>query len=246
MTRRSQWVLAALFAILLVVALAPSNRYRRYRQSTPHVQQIIPNFDSELPFVNLVVVVTSPHAWLDRRTLIRDQWPRNLKLLTGNHTAVLKFAIGRQGLDAGAIVEAHSEHDTYHDLLFLDCKDLDDTLLFDSNWGIEAGPSSTTMKVKLSIVWAVEQFRFDYFFRLGDDSYFRVDKFFDVSRSFPLQNALIGKVMKAPILGMDQEYVQGMGYAITYDICVFIKSATPWLLVSAPEDGVVARWMFRV
>lgn len=43
-----------------------------------------------------------------------------------------------------------------------------------------------------------------------------------------------------------QEYAQGGGYAVTADICRFISKAKPWLLTTAPEDGVVARWFLAV
>lgn len=34
-----------------------------------------------------------------------------------------------------------------------------------------------------------------------------------------------------------------MGYAITPQVCDFISAAAPRLLGTAPEDGVVARWL---
>lgn len=53
------------------------------------------------------------------------------------------------------------------------CLDLDDELNTHSNWHVEAGPSATTQKVLLGMQWAVRRFDFDYFMKLGDDSYFR-------------------------------------------------------------------------
>ena len=41
------------------------------------------------------------------------------------------------------------------------------------SWHVEAGASATTQKVLLGMQWAVRRFDFDYFMRLGDDSYFR-------------------------------------------------------------------------
>lgn len=199
-----------------------------------------------LPYVDLVAVATSPAIWLNRRTLIRSQWPKNMKLVESNSSAILKFAIGQQS--SSNSTSLNSEQDEHGDLLLLDCEDFDDALLWEAQWGVEAGPSSTTQKVQLSIIWAVKNYKFAFFFRLGDDSYFRVDKFCELllANKFPTNNAVIGKVVRAPILGMEQEYVQGMGYAMTYDICTFVVAASPWLLVTAPEDGVVARWMFAI
>ena len=38
--------------------------------------------------------------------------------------------------------------------------------------------SATTEKVMYTMQWAVENFSFQYFARLGDDSYFRPDEFY--------------------------------------------------------------------
>ena len=55
----------------------------------------------------------------------------------------------------------------------IQCLDLDDELNTHANWHVEAGPSATTQKVLLGMQWAVRRFDFDYFMKLGDDSYFR-------------------------------------------------------------------------
>ena len=50
---------------------------------------------------------------------------------------------------------------------------------------------------------------------------------------------------------MDQQYAQGMGYALTpelhtlnttyyLEVCDFMAAAAPWLLDTAPEDSIVA------
>ena len=53
------------------------------------------------------------------------------------------------------------------------CLDMDDELNNHANWHVDAGPSATTQKVLLGMEWAVRRFDFDYFMKLGDDSYFR-------------------------------------------------------------------------
>ena len=230
---------------------------------------------AHLPFKNIVIVVTSPIPWLYRRELIRRQFPRNMQMLSSNHTVALRFAVGTQHLEPSVLAEADREQDEKHDLLFLNCQDIDTALLGDASWGLDAGPSATTQKVLLSVEWAVKTFTFDYFIRLGDDSYFRVDRFVSLWDTLPKQNAVVGKIMKANILGMEQvlyractlvhanitlcddlciplfapsvqEYAQGAGYVLTADICYFIAKAKPWLLSTAPEDGVIARWFLAI
>ena len=205
---------------------------------------------ARLPFVTVVVVVTSATGWLDRRERIRIQFPRNLQLSSRikEQAAILRFAIGTQGITTDMLNIVRAEAGNYSDLLFLDCLDEDDELKHPHLWRRDAGPSSTTDKVMLSVQWAVRHFDFEYFFRLGDDSYFRVDKFLAmiVSKEIPSRNAVVGHIMTDRVYGMEQLYPQGMGYGLTYDVCMFIASNTAVLLNTAPEDCVVARWMFAI
>lgn len=197
-------------------------------------------------FVSVVVVAPSAAAWSDRRTRIREQFPRNVKLMSNTSSAVLKFALGTKNISTEATATLEAEQKKHKDLLFLDCIDMDDDLNWIWNWKLDGDISATTSKVMLSISWAVQHYKFDYFFRLGDDSYFRIDKFVEMLETdqLPRRKTVIGQILLANVLGMNQEYPQGMGYGLTYDLCNFITTAMPWLLDTAPEDGVVARWLF--
>ena len=201
---------------------------------------------TRLKFVNVVVVAPSAAGWQDRRTRIREQFPRNVKLLNGTSAAVLKFALGVRNMSAEATAALEAEQQQHKDMLLLDCIDMDDDLNWQWNWKLDGDVSATTSKVMMSIGWAVQHYRFDYFFRLGDDSYFRIDKFVELLQTYqiPREKAVVGQILQADILGMSQEYPQGMGYGLTYDLCSFVTTAMPWLLDTAPEDGVVARWFF--
>ena len=126
--------------------------------------------------------------------------------------------------------------------------DVDSELVHPPNWRLNAGNSPTTSKVLLSVQWAVRHFGFEYFFRLGDDSFFRVDRFMELlrTREVTAGNAVVGHIMTDTVFGMQQIYPQGMGYGLTYDVCLFIASNTAVLLKTAPEDCVVARWLFAI
>ena len=201
---------------------------------------------SRAKFVDVVVVAPSAAGWQDRRARIREQFPRNLKLMNSSRSATLKFALGTRNISETAVAALEAEQGEHQDMLLMDCIDMDDDLNWNWNWKLDGDVSATTSKVMLSIAWAVQHYTFHYFFRLGDDSYFRVDKFVELfdAHQIPREKAVVGQILKADILGMSQEYPQGMGYGLTYDLCSFVSTAMPWLLDTAPEDGVVARWLF--
>lgn len=200
--------------------------------------------------VGVVVIVTSAAGWVDRRNRIRNQFPRNTVLIPDSQATsiVLKFAIGTEGVDEKMLRNVREEHSHFADVLFLACWDEDADLKHPHLWRLDGGSSSTTSKVMLSIRWAVRHYTFDYFFRLGDDSYFRIDKFVDMLslHEIPIKNTVIGHIMSDTVFNMQQIYPQGMGYGLTQDLCHFIARNTAFLLDTAPEDCVVARWLFAV
>ncbi len=90
---------------------------------------------------------------------------------------MLKFALGTKDVSNDSISAGEKEAKEFQDILFLDCMDVDNELQQWRKWRFDAGSSSTTSKVMLSAQWAVRHYTFDYFFRLGDDSYLRIDVF---------------------------------------------------------------------
>lgn len=243
------WVSLAFLTTLALVLYPEWSGRDKGTWSTLHEFKFTSS-NSTLPFVTLVVVVTSPAAWVDRRQRIRAQFARNLGLITDDSTVVFKFALGskRTLTENNTLVDAEVEASTHEDILFFDCHDMDDSLNHSENWHLAAGESATTKKVLLSIEWATAHFRFKYFFRLGDDSYFRVDRFMTLlsNNTFPERKAVVGRMESGYVFDMQQTYAQGAGYAVTYDACVFIAANTRFLLDTAPEDCVVARWLFAI
>ena len=53
-------------------------------------------------------------------------------------------------------------------------------------------------------------------------------------------------ISQGNILGTLHDYPEGMGFGLTYEVCEYISAAAPWLLDTAPEDGVVAKWLFAI
>ncbi|KAL3156439.1 galactosylxylosylprotein 3-beta-galactosyltransferase activity protein [Trebouxia sp. C0009 RCD-2024] len=204
----------------------------------------------QLPYISVVVIATSAAGWSDRRGRIRAQFPRNVRLIPDNEeqSVLLKFAVGRHGPSQEVISNVTLEAENFADILMLDCLDEDDSLNLQANWDLTAGVSATTSKVMLSVTWAVRHYDFDYFFRLGDDSYFRIDRFMSLisHQQIPAKSAVVGQILHGHVFGELQPYPQGMGYGLTYDVCTFIAGNEGQLLNTAPEDCVVARWLMAV
>lgn len=198
--------------------------------------------------VNVVIVAPSAAAWDDRRTKVREQLGKNMQLLSSNQSAIFKFALGTADLTPHLEISTRAEQATFSDMLFFNCIDKDEALNFEVNWNIHAGPSSTTCKVKASVLWAVKHYQFQYFFRLGDDSYLRIDRFMSLlgQKELPTGKAVIGMISQGNILGTLHDYPEGMGFGLTYEVCEYIVAAAPWLLDTAPEDGVIAKWLFAI
>lgn len=198
--------------------------------------------------VDVVVIAPSAAAWAARRARLRQQFARNMQLVSSNQSAVFKFALGTTGLSSDLVDRSQAEQAKFADLLFFDCIDKDEALNLMANWSMSAGPSSTTCKVRTAIVWAVEHYTFQYFFRLGDDSYLRIDRFLEMllQKQLPTGKAVIGQILQHDVHGTFHSFPQGMGYGSTPEVCHFISAAAPWLLDTAPEDGVMAKWLFAI
>ena len=84
----------------------------------------------------------------------------------------------------------------HQDMIFLNCPDYDGDLNNPLVWNLDGGTSSTTCKLLLSAQWAVQRFQFDYFIRLGDDSYMRPDRIVPqlASGQYPKDKAVIGAI----------------------------------------------------
>ena len=251
------------FAVVAVVAMvtlywrAPDEEMLHFRSPALRIHErtnmsmpvVHGELQAKLPFFTVVVVTTSVASWVDRRQRIRSQFPRNMRLRKNDRqTALLKFAVGTQGLAESDENTIRREAVLHSDILLLDCLDLDDHLNNSSNWSLNAGPSATTSKVMYAAQWAVRHFDFEYFFRLGDDSYLRIDKFLaliDV-HAFPTRNAVVGQIWTHEVFGVVQSFAQGSGYALTHDVCLYIAKNAGILLQTAPEDCVVSRWLYAI
>ncbi len=207
------------------------------------------NSTNTLPFVSVLVVTTSVANWVERRQRIRAQFPRNLRLIEDSRqSALLLFAVGLQGVAEQDLSLVQQEANLHSDILFLDCLDEDDRLNNIDNWSLNAGPSATTTKVMFAAQWAVRHYDFEFLFRLGDDSYLRIDRFLSLitSQPLPTRNAMIGRFYTHNVFGVPQRFAQGSGYALTHDVCLFIARNTQYLLDTAPEDCVVSRWLYAL
>ena len=202
--------------------------------------------------VFMVAIVTSPGTRPDRRSW--QQWARNVALLqepiSGAAAApaiVMKFAVGGGDVTADTMAMLSAEEAQHGDILILDSvADLDDDNTINS-WHTT---SATTEKVLYAIQWAARNYHFQYFARLGDDSYFRPDEFFRAASAgqFPATMAVIGRFLGpygyATAVGQNSVmFPAGMGFVLTFDVAAWISTSAGMLTAGFPEDVVVGSWL---
>jgi hypothetical protein len=194
-----------------------------------------------------VVLVTNPASSVQRRQWLRAQWARSLGLIAKDQQTqvVMKFFVGNTTLspDERDIVQA--EHAAFGDILLLEVADRDNPDPPPPGSG-----SATTLKVMHGMRWAVEHFQFDYFVRLGDDSYLRIDFLLELSKGWPREKMYRGACdqkftqpakhpgVSASVVG----YCSGMGFIVSYDAAQYVSNNELFLDVGYPEDVVVGSW----
>lgn len=142
-----------------------------------------------------------------------------------------------------------AEAQEYGDILLLDIPDCDDP-----DPPPPGTDSATSLKVVHSMAWAVKHYNFDYFIRIGDDTYLRINYFpADVAPSLPKGRMLLGycegehmhhvfKARHPNVAQIDVPYCSGMGFVLTYDAALFAAQNAEMLAMEFPEDAMVARW----
>lgn len=174
-------------------------------QAAPGVQQTTPAAAAPAPpakkDASIIVVVTTKVSSKDRRAWLRKQFKRNVELLRQKNPAaadavVLKFAMGSLGLSDEHRNLTQAEQQEHGDLLMLN--------IIDTNTpdpppdGVE---TATALKVVHSAIWAVDNYNFPWFVRLGDDSYFRVDHFLlNVASTLSKTKLVFGYAGGSPLL----------------------------------------------
>ena len=206
---------------------------------------------SACPFARdkLLAFFSVPNAFADkdRRHPFRAQWAKSLVLMdkkmkargVATPSVVLKFGIGLEGLPASAVSAAQAEAQTHQDMLLLDVPDKDE--------GEPVHRSSTTLKVMQSMTYAANRYAFDYFVRVGDDAYFRVDYFAELAldAAFPKTAAYVGykfSDVRIDNSASTHNFIVGMGFILTHDLTRYVCKARDVLLDGFPEDGVVGSW----
>jgi hypothetical protein len=205
------------------------------------------------PYPHLLVYVAVPNAWADadRRHPLRAQWARSLALMDKRlkekgragppPATVLHFLIGLQGLSDREKAAVTVESAAHHDLLILPD-------VTDKDVGEPVSRSSTTLKVMHSMAYAASHYTFDFYARVGDDAYLRVDYLAElvlIDHAYPVERAYIGyKFGDHPIAGSHSthNFIVGMGFFLTQDLTRYVCRAQDVLLDGFPEDGIVGSW----
>jgi hypothetical protein len=132
------------------------------------------------------------------------------------------------------------EATTHKDILLIDAPDEDH--------GEPKHRSATTLKVMHSMRYAANNFAFEYFARVGDDAYFRVDFFAELvllQKVYPQKNAYIGYKFAnhiVPASDSTHSFIVGMGFFVSRDLATYVCRSHPYLLDGFPEDAIVGSW----
>lgn len=157
----------------------------------------------------------------------------------------LRFVIGTEGMVQTQLEEVRQEAASHGDILLIDAPDDDPD---DDKVLPNAVRSATTLKVMHSMRYAANNFAFEYFARVGDDAYFRVDYFAELvllHKVYPRDNAYIGyKFANHPVATSKSihNFIVGMGFLLTRDLTKYVCKSYPYLLDGFPEDAIVGSW----
>jgi hypothetical protein len=213
---------------------------------------------AELPYVDIVIAVTSPWMWVGRRL---DQYTNFVaSQRRSRFTAKLLFVMGDT-----MVPEALNEWDldaiAHPDIEFITARGCPDA---DSYWpgavdGAMFPPanSSTTCKVLEGASVAVERYRFKYFARIGDDAYLRWDHLLGalaptLPPSFIMGRFSAGQAVFSHLTGVFGggkflPYPLGMGYVMTHDVAAYLREGyrtLPRLTTAGPEDAAIALHLY--
>ena len=209
---------------------------------------------AQLPFVDLVIVVTNPWAWSSRRRNVFNAF-RATQART-RFTAKLIYVMGADRRPA-AVDASDEEVFSHADVRHVSaprCADLDGIWPTATDGGaFPPHNSSTTCKVLEGVVAATSLFRFRYLARIGDDSYLRWDRLLEtVLPPLPEAGLLMGRFNAnqgvfahlVDVFGRGRflPYATGQGYVMTPDVAAYLRRgylASPGLTTAGPEDAAV-------
>ena len=152
----------------------------------------------------------------------------------------LRFVIGTENMGQTQLDLIRQEATTHKDILLIDAPDEDH--------GEPKRRSATTLKVMHSMRYAANNFVFQYFARVGDDAYFRVDFFAELvllQKAYPQENAYIGYKFAnhiVPASDSTHSFIVGMGFFVSRDLATYVCKSYPYLLDGFPEDAIVGSW----
>jgi len=152
----------------------------------------------------------------------------------------LRFVIGTENMEQTQLDLIKQEATTHEDILLINAPDEDH--------GEPKHRSATTLKVMHSMRYAANNFVFEYFARVGDDAYFRVDYFADLvllQKVYPQKNAYIGYKFAnhvVPASDSTHSFIVGMGFFVSRDLATYVCKSYPYLLDGFPEDAIVGSW----
>lgn len=210
-----------------------------------------------LPYVDIVIAVTSPWLWVTRRI---DQFQNFVaSQRRSKFSAKLLFVMGEP--EQRKLNDWDLDAIGHPDVAFVTARGCPDA---DTYWpGATDGAmfppvnSSTTCKVLEGASVAVERFRFKYFARIGDDAYLHWDYFLAqvaptlpepfIMGRFSSKQAVFSHLQGVFGSGKFLPYPLGMGYVMSYSVAAYLREGyrtTPRLTTAGPEDAAIALHLY--
>lgn len=248
-------VVGAIIMAFETLPLSTVSLIPQFKTRVSFQQDLFPDGSSPgKPHVQCVVVFTSKAESMERRMWVRRQFQRSLDLLRAQNSSlaagvVMKFILGTRGMSSTVLSQLLVEEERYGDILLEEVLDFDDP-----DPPLPTSDSATSLKVVRSMIWAMRHYEFDYFIRIGDDAYLRIDHFLiNVIPTLPRERLLLGYCEKKrmyyvfkshsnDIADISLPYCSGMGFVLTYDAVAFAARNADMLALEYPEDAMVARW----
>ena len=185
----------------------------------------------------VIVVMSSPLHFRNRR-IIRQTWALNKP----NNTLVY-FAIGTEHMSRNVLMVLTKEKTDYGDLLLL--KDFKESYY------------SLTQKLLLVMKWVNDQSLTDYFMKVDEDTFVRIDEVLKALNSKPKESLYWGFFSgAAPVLTEGKwaehnyflcdnylPYAVGGGYVLSFDLVQYVAENSHRFLVFKNEDVALGTWL---
>ncbi|XP_045163167.2 beta-1,3-galactosyltransferase 6-like [Mercenaria mercenaria] len=187
---------------------------------------------------NLLVVVMSAPSHFDVRNVIRETWAQALP-----NGASVRFVVGCKNLPEETLKNIKQEEKIHRDLLMLE--------------DIEESYSSLTKKLISTLKWVNNHVKYNFFMKVDEDSFVRVEKILDELLTKPQEKLYwgffdgrahvkrSGKWAEKDFVLCDRylPYALGGGYVISKDLVAYVAKNADLFKQLNNEDVSLGTWL---